>query len=230
LFWALCRKKWCDAFILGRLCRPLKKNAHIKKKYPAKVQSRDRSRTRGIDGNSVYALAVLPDGKLVSGSGDKTVRVWENDTCVRVLDGHTSNVMALAAMPDGKLASGSIDRTVRLWDVASGACFSQKPTSCRCCVASPKTRHSFENFCLIVCVRSNFLLMQTKKDVFAQAGSFGARDDGRQRLAQAQNNKKFAAKCLGLQTLLVCGVSYPGTICSADYRLHLSHRRLVRNH
>ena len=39
----------------------------------------------------VLSLAVLADGHLVSGSQDKTVRIWNlvSGTCDRVLDGHT---------------------------------------------------------------------------------------------------------------------------------------------
>ncbi len=66
----------------------------------------------------VSALAVLPDGRLASGSDDKTVRVWRPSTgaCEAVLEGHTNGVYALdAVLPDGRLACGLHDGTVRLW-------------------------------------------------------------------------------------------------------------------
>ena len=72
--------------------------------------------------SKVTALVVLHGGNLVSGSLDKTVRVWENGACLLTLARHTRSVPALAVLPDGKLASGSWDRTVRVWDTASGAC------------------------------------------------------------------------------------------------------------
>lgn len=39
----------------------------------------------------VTSLVVLPDGRLVSGSADKTIRVWNlvSGVCDRVLEGHT---------------------------------------------------------------------------------------------------------------------------------------------
>ena len=70
----------------------------------------------------VTALAVLPDGRLASGSYDTTVRLWDPATGAETarLEGHTDAVRALAVLPDGRLASGSRDATVRLWDPATG--------------------------------------------------------------------------------------------------------------
>jgi hypothetical protein len=66
--------------------------------------------------NRVTVLAVLPDGRLASGSEGKTVRVWRPSTgeCEAVLEGHTREVWALAVLPDGRLASGSEDNTMRV--------------------------------------------------------------------------------------------------------------------
>ena len=60
----------------------------------------------------------------MSGSHDKTVRLWDVATGKQVpptLEGHTSWVNSVAFSPDGKqVVSGSGDKTVRLWDVATG--------------------------------------------------------------------------------------------------------------
>jgi len=70
----------------------------------------------------VIAVAVLPDGHLVSGSFDNTLRVWDVATgrTLAILQGHTNSVNALAVSPDGRVISGSSDRTLRVWDVATG--------------------------------------------------------------------------------------------------------------
>ncbi len=67
----------------------------------------------------VSALCVLPDGRLASGSGDNTIRVWDVKTGAESarLEGHTDWVRALRVLPGGRLASGSGDSTIRVWEV-----------------------------------------------------------------------------------------------------------------
>jgi WD40 repeat protein len=57
------------------------------------------------------AVAVSPDGRfIVSGSEDRTVKVWELESgrLLRSLEGHTDDVNAVAVSPDGRfIVSGS---------------------------------------------------------------------------------------------------------------------------
>lgn len=72
----------------------------------------------------VRSVALSGDGQiLVSGSGDKTVKVWSTYTGELLYDlvGHTTWVRAVAISPDGqRLASVSNDKTVRLWQTQDG--------------------------------------------------------------------------------------------------------------
>lgn len=68
----------------------------------------------------VNALAVNSDGsRLVSGSRDRTLRVWNmaDRACLATLEGHTDEIFAAAFSPDGtRLVSGGRDRVIRVWD------------------------------------------------------------------------------------------------------------------
>jgi WD40 repeat protein len=76
-------------------------------------------------------VALSGDGRLaLSGSGDRTVRVWDLTTglCRATLPGHEHVVRSVALSGDGRLAlSGSIDRTVRLWNLERQCCIALFP-------------------------------------------------------------------------------------------------------
>lgn len=72
----------------------------------------------------VNAVAVSGDGRrAVSGSADRTLKVWNLDTglLLRTLVGHADSINAVAVTPDGKQAvSASYDKTLRVWNLDSG--------------------------------------------------------------------------------------------------------------
>lgn len=74
--------------------------------------------------DSVNTVAVTPDGtKIISGSSDHTIKVWDLNTGTEILTliGHTSPVNAVTITPDGtRVISGASDNTVRVWSLATG--------------------------------------------------------------------------------------------------------------
>ena len=74
----------------------------------------------------IVALAFDQHGRrLVSGSTDGTLRIWDvqSGAMLQRLNGHTAPVTAVAINLDGcTLASNSFDLTIRLWDLTTGAC------------------------------------------------------------------------------------------------------------
>jgi WD40 repeat protein len=60
----------------------------------------------------VNGLAAVPDGRIITGSGDYTVKVWRDGTCERTIQAHTGWVTAVAVLPGGaRFVSGSLDCT-----------------------------------------------------------------------------------------------------------------------
>ncbi len=74
----------------------------------------------------VNSVGFNHDGtKIVSGSFDNTIRVWNVDTgeCILTLKGHTSYVLSVGFNHDGtKIVSGSVDETIHVWNIDTAEC------------------------------------------------------------------------------------------------------------
>ncbi|KDQ19766.1 hypothetical protein BOTBODRAFT_27194 [Botryobasidium botryosum FD-172 SS1] len=64
---------------------------------------------------NVCALDATASGTIISGSWDKTARVWSGFAPEFELRGHTQAVWAVVAINDTEFLTGSADRTVKLW-------------------------------------------------------------------------------------------------------------------
>ena len=75
------------------------------------------------DQSTVWALASLPNKRVVAADSDGLLEVWRCDPalgprafiCLQTLRGHGRAAFCLATLPDGRIVSGSMDRTLRFW-------------------------------------------------------------------------------------------------------------------
>ncbi len=82
-----------------------------------RIPAKELALCRGHSG-WVHSLCVMKDDKIVSGSFDKTVRVWDMEgNPLALFRGHEDTVSSVCVTRNGKIVSGSYDATVRIWDM-----------------------------------------------------------------------------------------------------------------
>ncbi len=69
----------------------------------------------------LYALTLLPNGLIASGSWDGTINIWDTSKTypLYTLTGHSNDVRALTVINNEYLASCSHDNTIKLWSLSS---------------------------------------------------------------------------------------------------------------
>ncbi|CAO1638039.1 unnamed protein product [Parajaminaea phylloscopi] len=72
--------------------------------------------------DNISTLDVGPAGSyIVSGSWDKTARVWKNWECVATFKGHLQAVWAVLAVDEDRVITASADKIIRLWSISNPA-------------------------------------------------------------------------------------------------------------
>ena len=131
----------------------------------------------------VWSVGISADGRtVVSGSFDKTVRVWDVESCAAVGEptlGHYYYVFSVVISADGRtVVSGSNDDTVRVWDVesASEVCDPLVHESTVWCVALSRDERTIISGCLDrkvrVCIRSESGHQWSCSNVCSMPGSW----------------------------------------------------------
>ncbi|KAK9719756.1 WD repeat protein Lub1 [Basidiobolus ranarum] len=70
--------------------------------------------------DNVCALSTYNNSMIVSGSWDKTAKVWKDWHCSYTLKGHTQAVWAVLAVDEETVITGSADKSIKIWK--SGKC------------------------------------------------------------------------------------------------------------
>ena len=72
----------------------------------------------------VRCVAAMSEGRVISGSYDKTIKLWDVDegTCLKTFKGHKGVVTCLVSISENSFASSSGDGTIKVWDVSTGKC------------------------------------------------------------------------------------------------------------
>ncbi|MGD9497507.1 MAG: WD40 repeat domain-containing protein [Armatimonadota bacterium] len=95
------------------------------------VQTGEQTVTLPRHGGPVEAVAAFPEGsRVVSGSRDETLRIWDalSGETLAVLGGARMGAYAVAISPDGaRVAAGGKDSVVREWELASGELLRELP-------------------------------------------------------------------------------------------------------
>ncbi|CAD5213180.1 unnamed protein product [Bursaphelenchus okinawaensis] len=74
--------------------------------------------------HSVWAVEFVPHQTdcFVTGSADRTIKLWRGNECIKTLEGHQDVVRSVIVLSNGNIISSANDSTLRLWSSDSGKC------------------------------------------------------------------------------------------------------------
>lgn len=67
--------------------------------------------------NEVWDLKIFDEEKLLSGSRDQKIKLWDIKTGINIhtFNGHTDKVNCICVLSNELFASGSDDKTIKIW-------------------------------------------------------------------------------------------------------------------
>jgi WD40 repeat protein len=123
-YWILSIAKKCNPSFLPIISQKLIISTKKSQLDPLRFMDLLKQSCLTLNGHIKSVISVCSSGdKIISGSMDKTLRVWDSNTgeCIHTLIGHTACVNSVCILGD-RIISGSSDKTIRIWDINSGEC------------------------------------------------------------------------------------------------------------
>ena len=77
--------------------------------------------------NVVVSIMMVSDNKFVTGSFDKTMKLFDMDNfnCIRTFIGHEDKIYDINKLSIDKIVSLSDDKTIRIWNLTNGECLKE---------------------------------------------------------------------------------------------------------
>ena len=70
----------------------------------------------------IKCLCKLTPNYIISGSDDKSIKLWTNNKCKYTFFGHERSVRTICRVDNNFFVSGSFDNTIRIWDYNNLCC------------------------------------------------------------------------------------------------------------
>lgn len=92
--------------------------------------------------NHVMTIKHTLDGRIVSGSLDSTMRIWNlrSGMCENVIKDYTDSLYDIDVLPDGRVISGCFKGTLKIWNIQkiNQSNSSNQSNSCECIFEEPR--------------------------------------------------------------------------------------------
>ena len=72
--------------------------------------------------SDLYPCLILPDKRIIRGTNDGHIIIWNYGEIEKTLIGHSKNIKSLKLLPDRRLISNSIDGVIKIWNLESYKC------------------------------------------------------------------------------------------------------------
>jgi len=72
----------------------------------------------------VNCIQCISNQRIISGSDDKTIRVWclKTNTCIQIINGYSHGVRGIQMLANEIAVSCSDDKTIKIWDLTTTVC------------------------------------------------------------------------------------------------------------